>query len=109
MPTFHSCLVSRTYGLNLSLGIHSAGVGFPSVDLKLPIQISAESISAEQAQARSSLTLEEQEQEQRSADEFFVPMTRDSWTEADFETSVEHSDLPPEYEAFSRPIICVAG
>lgn len=44
VPTFHSCLVSRVYSLDLHLGIHSPSptITNPNVRLKLPIQISAE-------------------------------------------------------------------
>jgi len=41
VPTFHSCLISRTYALKLELGLQNSGIA-PSMDLKLPIQISAE-------------------------------------------------------------------
>jgi len=40
VPTFHSCLISRTYQLRLDLGVHTAGIN-PSMDLKIPVQISA--------------------------------------------------------------------
>lgn len=44
VPTFHSCLVSRVYSLDLYLGIHSPSptITNPSVHVKVPIQISAE-------------------------------------------------------------------
>jgi hypothetical protein len=41
VPTFHGCLISRVYSLNLSLGIHSARVGLAYVELELPLQISS--------------------------------------------------------------------
>jgi hypothetical protein len=42
-PTFHSCSVSRTYVLDLNISYHtpSATVSTPSIQLRLPIQISA--------------------------------------------------------------------
>ncbi|KAI6817229.1 hypothetical protein KC332_g15028 [Hortaea werneckii] len=40
VPTFHSCLVSRQYALKLDLSISGTGGIAPSLDLKLPIQIS---------------------------------------------------------------------
>ncbi|OQO01894.1 hypothetical protein B0A48_12367 [Cryoendolithus antarcticus] len=40
VPTFHSCLISRTYILALSLSVQTAGLG-GSMDLRLPIQVSA--------------------------------------------------------------------
>ena len=60
VPTFHSCLISRVYSLDLNLSIHgsSATVSTPSMHLKIPLQISAEGnpdarpiISEEEAQA----------------------------------------------------------
>lgn len=44
VPTFHSCLVSRVYSLGLQLSIQSPSPNItnPSLQLKLPIQISAE-------------------------------------------------------------------
>lgn len=107
-PTFHGCLVSRTYSLNLSLGIHSAGVAFPSVELKLPIQISAEGNGEESLHSQNSLTIEEQLEESMAADELFAPGNRGGWAENDF-GAPEHLDLPPEYEAYTRPIVGVAG
>lgn len=40
VPTFHSCLISRTYILALSLSLQTAGLG-GSIDLRVPMQISA--------------------------------------------------------------------
>lgn len=60
VPTFHSCLVSRVYSLDLYLGIHSPSptITNPSVHIKVPIQISAggnpdasPSISTQEAEA----------------------------------------------------------
>ncbi|MCJ1350270.1 MAG: hypothetical protein MMC33_000251 [Icmadophila ericetorum] len=44
VPTFHSCLVSRVYTLDLSLSVHSPGptVSATNLHLKLPLQISVE-------------------------------------------------------------------
>ncbi|MCJ1259718.1 hypothetical protein MMC24_007557 [Lignoscripta atroalba] len=43
-PTFHSCLVSRVYALDLTLSVHtpSTTVSVPSMHLKIPVQISSE-------------------------------------------------------------------
>lgn len=69
VPTFHSCLVSRVYSLDIYLSI-SAMVTAPSMHIKVPIQISMEgnpnarpSISAEEAQAIAA----------READDIFSP------------------------------------
>lgn len=56
-PTFHSCLISRVYALELQLSAHGPGI-MPNLSLRLPIQVSAEgnvdarpSISDEEAAA----------------------------------------------------------
>ncbi len=43
LPTFHSCLVSRIYCLDLSLSVHTPGTGVPAstISLRLPVQISS--------------------------------------------------------------------
>lgn len=43
VPTFHSCLISRVYSLDLSVSYHTpnANVLAPSVSLKVPIQITS--------------------------------------------------------------------
>lgn len=43
IPSFHSCVTSRTYMLDLSLTIHTPGAGIPAttVNLHLPVQIAA--------------------------------------------------------------------
>lgn len=60
MPSFHTCLISRVYALDmcLSLNTPSASVSDPTLRIKIPIQVSSEgnphaqsSISAEEANA----------------------------------------------------------
>ena len=72
VPTFHSCLLSRTYAIDLSLSIQppSTTVTSPVLHLKVPVQISSEgnpdalpAISAEEATA---IAL-------RQANDFFNP------------------------------------
>ncbi len=43
LPTFHSCLASRIYSLDMSLSVHTPGAGVPSstISLRLPVQISS--------------------------------------------------------------------
>ncbi|KAG9948085.1 hypothetical protein KCU85_g5261, partial [Aureobasidium melanogenum] len=108
VPTFHSCLTSRTYSLNLSLSIHSAGVGFPSVELKLPLQISTEGKGEVDAISRTSSAVEERLAELELENELLTAEHRGSWSYNDLETP-EPTDLPPEYEAYRRPIITAAG
>ncbi|KAI4165906.1 MAG: hypothetical protein LQ342_000337 [Letrouitia transgressa] len=71
-PTFHSCLLSRVYALDLSLSCHTpqANVSAPTLHLKLPIQISA----AGNADARPSISESESEaMARREANEFMWP------------------------------------
>lgn len=72
VPTFHSCLVSRIYALDMYLAINSpsATVTASSIHVKVPVQISTEgnpdarpSISAEEAQAIAA----------REANDYFLP------------------------------------
>ena len=72
VPTFHSCLLSRTYAIDLSLSIQppSTTVTSPVLHLKIPVQISSEgnpkalpAISAEEATAIAA----------REANAFFNP------------------------------------
>ncbi|KAJ5662553.1 uncharacterized protein N7477_010169 [Penicillium maclennaniae] len=44
VPTFHSCLISRTYSLDLSLTYHTPGTNVltPTIYLRLPIQITTQ-------------------------------------------------------------------
>ena len=59
VPTFHSCLISRVYALDLYLSCHTPGTSVtdPNMHLKLPIQISAEG----NADARPNISQGEQE------------------------------------------------
>ncbi|KIW08563.1 uncharacterized protein PV09_00528 [Verruconis gallopava] len=69
VPTFHTCLVSRVYGLHVSLGVSGQPVG-SSVTLKLPVQISAEgSVSSVERRRQSSYIA----QAQVDADAAFEP------------------------------------
>ncbi|KAL6713954.1 hypothetical protein ACLMJK_008448 [Lecanora helva] len=72
VPSFHSCLISRIYALDLYLSLNTpkASVSDPTLHLKLPIQVSSEgnpsarpTISAEEANAIAS----------REANDFFSP------------------------------------
>lgn len=68
VPTFHSCLVSRRYSLDIYLSVSTPGIQ-PSLHLKLPIQISAEG-----SDARPSISESEAAAiEAREANGFFQP------------------------------------
>lgn len=89
LPTFHSCLVSRTYALSMNLSVHAPGLSDPTMALKVPLQVCAEgSITGnENARARS----EEAAGVLAEADRIFSPRSVAPPTE----------DLPPGYVALT--------
>lgn len=105
-PTFHSCLISRAYTLYFSLGIHTSGVGGPSIELKVPVQVSAEGSGAEAEQNVVVLTAEELQEEALSADDLFVTRTM-SRADDGLVVLPGINDLPPDYESFARPTLGV--
>ncbi|EAW06965.1 arrestin (or S-antigen), N-terminal domain protein [Aspergillus clavatus NRRL 1] len=70
VPTFHSCLISRIYTLDLSISYHTpnANILTPSTSLRLPLQVTSQS----QAKARSKTSVHEITLEEVDA-EFFSP------------------------------------
>ena len=81
-PTFHSCSVSRTYVLDLNITYHtpSTTVSTPSIQLRLPIQISAvgnpeavETISEEEAEAIATREVDEELAEGRFSPRSVAP------------------------------------
>jgi hypothetical protein len=81
-PTFHSCSVSRTYVLDLNVSYHTPGatVSTPSIQLNLPIQISAEGnpdamarISQEEAEAIATREVDEELAEGRFSPRSLAP------------------------------------
>ena len=108
-PSFHSCLVSRVYALDMQLTINSPSttVTASTMHIKVPIQISTEgnpdarpSISTEEAQAIAA----------READDYFLPrITSINSGHAIPEYSEVHPDtaneLPsPNYTEYDQPI-----
>lgn len=72
VPTFHSCLISRVYYLDLYLSINtpSTTVADPTIHIKLPIQISSEA----NPHARPSISVQEAEAiAAREADDLLSP------------------------------------
>ncbi|KNG51972.1 arrestin (or s-antigen) n-terminal domain protein [Stemphylium lycopersici] len=97
IPTFHSCLISRTYALALQFSGH----GSSNMNLKVPVQICAEGSDTgiENARARSV-----EESALRSAADFLTP--RSIAPPASFEVNRSTSfgtreDMPPDYSAFA--------
>jgi hypothetical protein len=87
IPTFHSCLISRTYTLNMNLSAHAPGVSDPSLHLKIPLQVCAEGSESgiENARVRSA------EQAVRSNARGIFPCRS---------AAPSGADAPPEYAAF---------
>lgn len=110
VPTFHSCLISRSYALYLNLRVQGGAMSAPSVELKLPLQISSEGNGAiENVSPQPILTAEEQVEEARIADEFFVARTISPMEESLVGNSALPgmssglpSDLPPDYELLGQ-------
>ncbi|QSZ37516.1 hypothetical protein DSL72_008614 [Monilinia vaccinii-corymbosi] len=103
IPSFHSCIVSRTYSLDLALSIHTPGAGIPASPVKicLPMQIAARGNRT----APASLTAEEAAAELADADEYLRPRVMEVPREALVENSllrpsltVPRPESPPSYE-----------
>jgi hypothetical protein len=117
VPTFHSCLTSRIYTLDLSLTIHTPGTGVPatSLSLHLPVQIA----SAGHAEGRAQLTADEAAAELASANEFFVPRLMEVPSESYIGNSILQpaapaprttaGELPPTYDERSKPRTIAPG
>jgi len=113
IPTFHSCLVSRTYTLAMHLSL-SAGAIAPGLDLRVPVQLYSEGNQANFATRRPSLSQADQAveaMEAMEADDFFTPRTVSpmdahlvggSTLRAAPVAMAAEDDLPPGYEAFPR-------
>ena len=109
VPTFHSCIVSRVYAIDLSLSVHTPGTGVPaaSVALHLPVQVAANGNQTERAQ----LTAAEAAAELADANAFMQPRVIEVPSEELIGNSVltpasavSGSELPPSYEDFvSQP------
>ncbi|KAJ4358065.1 uncharacterized protein N0V89_002644 [Didymosphaeria variabile] len=104
LPTFHSCLISRVYALSMNLSVHAPGLGDPTLNLKLPLQVCAEGSATgiETARVRS----EEAAGILAEADRILSPRS----------VAPPTVDLPPEYVALSsggggiyHPGVTVAG
>lgn len=95
IPTFHSCLLSRTYVLSLNVSANAPGVSDPSLHLKVPLQVCAEGSAAgnENARVRSAEVGVPDEVGRMFVPRSLAPPTNSSGT-----------DAPPEYVAFPSTI-----
>jgi hypothetical protein len=102
VPTFYSCIASRTYSIDLNLSIHTPGSGVPvtTASLHLPIQIAADGNQNE----RATLTAAEAAAELAGAEEFLRPRVIEVPSPEHIGNSVlapGRTDLPPSYEDFA--------
>jgi hypothetical protein len=104
IPTFHSCIVSRIYALDLSLSIHTPGTGVraSTVSLCLPVQIAAAGNESAPGLSRPEELTEAAE---AAADEYLRPRVIEMPREDLVMNSVlaPASELPPSYEDFAAP------
>jgi hypothetical protein len=108
IPTFHSCIVSRVYMIEMTLTIHTPGTGVPatSAQLRLPVQIAADGNNGR----RATLTPEEAAAELADADEYLRPRIIEVPAQALVGNSVltpQILELPPSYEHASlrQPVV----
>lgn len=103
VPTFHSCVASRVYIIDMSLTIHTPGAGVPAttVTLHLPVQIAANG----SAISRVPMTAAEAAAELADADVHLRPRVIEAPSPELIGNSVLAArglDLPPSYEAFAN-------
>lgn len=97
VPTFHTCIASRVYQLDLALGVYTLGSGIPStsITLHLPVQIGATGSGAR----RATLTPAEAAAELADAEEFLRPRYIEvPAAELVGNSVIGSSELPPSYE-----------
>ncbi|KAA8649710.1 hypothetical protein EYZ11_003351 [Aspergillus tanneri] len=101
VPSFHSCLVSRVYALDLRVSYHppNATIVTPSASLRLPVQITCAVRDAVSLKERARAQVREIEVSQEEVEEFFRPRGVISHqiqveTQEDAETE---EGRPPEY------------
>lgn len=101
VPTFHSCIVSRVYTIEMSLTIHTPGAGVPAtiVNLRLPLQIAADGNMLE----RALMSADEAAAELADVDAYLRPRIIETLSPELIGNSslmLDEEDLPPSYEAF---------
>jgi hypothetical protein len=102
VPTFHTCLISRVYGLHVGLSLNGQPLG-SSVTLKLPVQICSEgSMSVVERRRRSEFV----EQAHLDADATFSPRNTGPPPEAflgQSQLTGAPAAEPPSYTIFDSP------
>ncbi|OAK97735.1 arrestin [Phaeosphaeriaceae sp. SRC1lsM3a] len=100
IPTFHSCLVSRTYAISMQFSAHAS----PSLHLKVPVQVCSEGSTTGIENARARSVEETEMRRAREADEWAAPPSFDEVTATPRNASVgAREELPPDYMAFAAP------
>ncbi|KAJ5884707.1 hypothetical protein N7495_009217 [Penicillium taxi] len=91
VPTFHSCLISRTYSLELSLSYHTPNTNVlePTVSLRLPVQITSRSKYADSVESTTDVFVTQEQLESFFAPRYVSQPTRNS--------VVDISLAPPVY------------
>ncbi|KAJ6014842.1 hypothetical protein N7540_009433 [Penicillium herquei] len=89
VPTFHSCLMSRVYSLDLNLTYHTPGANVltPSINLRLPVQIITTPKGVDSVKSSLGVVVTQEE-----VDEFFRPRLNPVVAEAVIDVAA-----PPEY------------
>ncbi|KAJ5621407.1 hypothetical protein N7528_006190 [Penicillium herquei] len=96
VPTFHSCLMSRVYSLDLNLTYHTPGANVltPSINLRLPVQIITQQKGIDSVKASLGVVVTQEE-----VDEFFRPHLNPIVSRTVIDVAA-----PPEYsETIARP------
>ena len=111
-PSFHSCLISRVYCLELQVSYHPTGatVSSPSIMLRLPIQVSAAGNpharpSISHAEAEAIAAREATDEMMRSYEPRAVSLPSPEYTETSTSierrvSTVEDEQGPPGYSSF---------
>ena len=110
VPSFHSCLISRVYALKLDLGISSVSIG-PSMELKVPVQISSEDLVTEDNDRRESVASDDVEIDIEDVSNFFTNFFEPRTIRVPADNQIGRSrigsapvgevgDLPPGYTPF---------
>ena len=103
VPSFYSCIISRTYALDVTLGIHMAGPASATLSLKLPIQISCAENPGTRAMSASEAATNVMEAAEE-ADAVFRPRSIAPPGAMGVGGSAEMAALgaPPSYEVFPQ-------
>lgn len=105
LPTFHSCIASRVYCIDLALTIHTPGTGVPAstVNLHLPVQVAADGNNGRRASLTAAEAAQELQAQEAQVEEYLRPrVTREFLSGEEGEGMVEE---PPSYEDFAPSLL----